>query len=126
MAAAVPGRSNAVADCLSRFPQNETKEDNAFHELLENEVISTVTGYMTVDFGSIKEEEWMDCVKSDHILQEVKRYVSYGWPSRGMVAAELEPFAKVRDELEVENEMLFKKKVHSSQRFDADHLECSS
>ncbi|KAJ1188956.1 hypothetical protein NDU88_005712 [Pleurodeles waltl] len=52
-------------------------------------------GYMTVEFGSIKEEEWMDCVKNDHVLQEVKKYVRDGWPSRGVVAAELEPFAKV-------------------------------
>ncbi|KAJ1189543.1 hypothetical protein NDU88_006288 [Pleurodeles waltl] len=79
-------------------------------DLNESDIVAeSFEGYMTDEFGSIKEEVWKDCEKNDDVIQEVKGYVRDGWPVKCKVAAELEPFAKVRGELEVENEMLFKK-----------------
>ncbi|KAJ1122730.1 hypothetical protein NDU88_001215 [Pleurodeles waltl] len=58
------------------------------------QVFAKELGYMTDEFGSIKEEVWKDCEKNDDVIQEVKGYVRDGWPVKCKVAAELEPFAK--------------------------------
>ncbi|KAJ1110580.1 hypothetical protein NDU88_007930 [Pleurodeles waltl] len=63
---------------------------------------------MSAEFGSIEEDEWRRCDDEDLVLQEVKRYVMDGWPGRNSIAAEIEPYGKVWDELDIENELLFK------------------
>ncbi|KAJ1138093.1 hypothetical protein NDU88_004484 [Pleurodeles waltl] len=64
-------------------------------DLNESDIVAeSFEGYMTDEFGSIKEEVWKDCEKNDDVIQEVKGYVRDGWPVKCKVAAELEPFAK--------------------------------
>ncbi|KAJ1152105.1 hypothetical protein NDU88_004882 [Pleurodeles waltl] len=51
----VTGKSNAVADCLLRLPQDDVKDDNVFQNELDNDIVSVVSGYMTNEFGCIEE-----------------------------------------------------------------------
>ncbi|KAJ1158033.1 hypothetical protein NDU88_010729 [Pleurodeles waltl] len=43
-------------------------------DLNESDIVAeSFEGYMTDEFGSIKEEVWKDCEKNDDVIQEVKR-----------------------------------------------------
>ncbi|KAJ1137248.1 hypothetical protein NDU88_003661 [Pleurodeles waltl] len=55
-------------------------------DLNESDIVAeSFEGYMTEEFGSIKEEVWKDCEKNDDVLQEVKGYVRDGWPVKSLL-----------------------------------------
>ncbi|KAJ1209373.1 hypothetical protein NDU88_004751 [Pleurodeles waltl] len=59
--------------------------------------------------GAVEEKQWLECDHEDLVLQEVKEYVRYGWRSKERLLEEIAPYFKVRDELEVENGLVFKR-----------------
>ncbi|KAJ1196967.1 hypothetical protein NDU88_000830 [Pleurodeles waltl] len=97
----VPRREEALHTPVRA--QDETKEVDVHRDELEIDVVSVVSGYMTSEFSGIEEEKWVKCDEEDLVLQEVKKYLRWGWPDRKRVSAEIAPFQKVMDELEVEN-----------------------
>ncbi|KAJ1126838.1 hypothetical protein NDU88_005244 [Pleurodeles waltl] len=64
---------------------------------------------MSDEFRAIEEKKWVESDQEDSILQEVREYVKYGWPVKGKILEEIAPFFKVRDELEVDDTLLFKR-----------------
>ncbi|KAJ1114755.1 hypothetical protein NDU88_002986 [Pleurodeles waltl] len=69
-------------------------ERGACEGVLECDVVSAVSGYMSAEFGGIDENEWIKCDKEDQVLQEVKKYVREGWPNRRSLTVEVEPYGR--------------------------------
>ncbi|KAJ1206097.1 hypothetical protein NDU88_001507 [Pleurodeles waltl] len=63
---------------------------------------------MTNEFVGTEEEMWKKGDAEDVLLQECKNYLRCGWPDKKRLSEEFIVFHKIKDELEIENELLFK------------------
>ncbi|KAJ1190806.1 hypothetical protein NDU88_000125 [Pleurodeles waltl] len=89
----------ATAKALEQSEQRlRTVQDTDKVKCLESEVVGAMVGsnlnsnaaVKHTTAGSIEENEWIRCDKEDLVLQEVKKYVREGWPSRRSVTVDVE------------------------------------
>lgn len=94
----VPGSMNNVADYLSRAPV-ECGEDSP----LPKETI------LEIELPAVAQDQWESQMKQDRDLEEVKKLVINGWPSKCKDLPEgLQCFWNVRDDLSIEGSLLLK------------------
>ncbi|KAJ1194685.1 hypothetical protein NDU88_003971, partial [Pleurodeles waltl] len=73
------------------------------------DIVSMVSEFIANEFKAVEEKEWFEKDQEDLVLQQVKGYVRSGWPKKESILEEVAPFFKIREELEIENDLLFKK-----------------
>ncbi|KAJ1206736.1 hypothetical protein NDU88_002137 [Pleurodeles waltl] len=88
--------------------------------MLDLDAVSVVSEFVSDEIRAIEEKQWLECDHKDSVLQEVKQYMMMGWPEKKEILEEIAPFFKVKDELEIESVLVFKRgncvppKVHQS------------
>ena len=98
-----PGKEMYIADTLSRAYLPNTARSTAEKE--------TETIHMIDDLpiSAQSHELIVKTMAEDQSLQVVKQYVLHGWPdNKSQVKPEAHPYFNVRDELTVENDILFR------------------
>ncbi|KAJ1179703.1 hypothetical protein NDU88_004937 [Pleurodeles waltl] len=78
------------------------------YEYGDSDIVSVVSEFVSEEFKAIEEKDWFDKDQEDLTLQDVRQYLRVGWPRKECIMEEVMPFFKVRDDLEIENELVFK------------------
>jgi len=93
------GKSNTLADFLSRFPVWERERLDELSEQNEARIRA-----IQLESIELSEQVLREKTSSDSTLQLVKRFITQGWPAKvDDVEAPLRPFWHKRDELTVED-----------------------
>lgn len=92
----VTGRTNYIADALSRRPVEEANSNE--------QTVSTCI--ITNDFGLVTVPELLQATGEDRMLKEVMELVKDEWRSK--VDVELKPYYLVRHELSIMDDLLFR------------------
>ena len=99
----IPGRSNVIADSLSRVTPLEFQDSNAEKDILAVNFLQ---------YSSIEERERDEVLQEtnkDKELQSLKHYISTGWPVKiSQIPVSLHPYWNFRDELMIESGILMK------------------
>ncbi|KAJ1192400.1 hypothetical protein NDU88_001707 [Pleurodeles waltl] len=78
-------------------------------DTVDMDFVAVVSDFISDEFKGIDEKKWVESDREDSVLQEVKEYVKNGWPGKEKVLEEFAPFFSMKDELEIENTLLFKR-----------------
>ena len=85
------GKSNAVADALSRLPVDCSFTDDV--------VNSNVVNALFVNLSAFTVDEVDNASKQDHVMIKVRDFNNNGWPRRNVMDERLLPYFAVRNEL---------------------------
>ena len=115
----IPGNFNKVADALSRV--SPSRSEHSQEELAVRAVnILTVSNIQQRD-----KEALCEATREDAELQALSRLISNGWPQkRSNVLKSLQPYWNYRDEITVEDGILFKnRKILIPEKLKSEYLE---
>lgn len=101
----LPGKSNVIADILSRYTKSEKVDDkpDVFDKTV---VIHSLNNQLAM--SEVKKQKFRDAMKQDPMLQKIVTYVHEGWPShKKLLSWEEKMFYKVRDNILYEKGLLF-------------------
>ena len=101
----IQGKTNVIADALSRMTLNNNNSSTPHNDTISiDEVLCSNVQISTTGIEKIRQET------SKYVtLQHLKRIITYGWPeTRRDCSKNLHMFWNYRDELSVENQMVFK------------------
>ena len=105
----ISGGKNNRADYLSRFPSNdeviEYENCDDQDEDKEECLIATID---TPEMRVSTQEEWVKALEEDQVLQQVRTYVSTGWPREKNLSPVVQPYVKVADEISIEDGVLIR------------------
>jgi len=96
----LPGKYMYVTDYLSR---NYVKREDKGYEL--SDVVHTLDE-VEIQFKNDKENEFVECTKSDEVLGKVLEFVKKGWPKKCNSEGELRYYYKIKNELIMSNELI--------------------
>ena len=98
----VSGKKIGLADCLSRFPQQQTPTDE---EMMDDELMVCVADTLSCKIHNRLQE----ATEQDENLQEVKRCVIHGWPStRSECSNVISLYYEYQDEISTYNGVLYR------------------
>ncbi|XP_078503492.1 fibrocystin [Lissotriton helveticus] len=96
----IPGSRNKVADYLSRAAAMELAEE-------EKEEGEEMVALMEDPEKVISNQEWNDAYQADKSLQEVKGYITGGWPEKRRLSGDMRKYFEVREELSLGDKGVF-------------------
>ena len=101
----IEGKTNVIADALSRMTLNNNNSSTPHYDTISiDEVLCSNIQISTTGIDKIRQE-----TSKNVTLQHLKRIITYGWPeTRRDCSKNLHIFWNYRDELSVENQMVFK------------------
>lgn len=100
----LPGKSNVLADLLSRQVNNETNE-KCDSELERSVMVHSLSNQ--INMSESKKLEFKTATENDEVLKSVVRYIYEGWPMYKSLNNEVKPYHKIKDELSFEDGLLF-------------------
>lgn len=98
----LPGKYMYVADFLSRnYIKREEKSDETMQDIVHT------LNELEIKFENDKEKEFRLATSRDEVLNQVCGYLKNEWPKKCTSREELKHFYKLRNEIILENEMLY-------------------
>ena len=101
----VPGTTLCTADTLSRSPVNNPDEDGTLQEAA-NAYVNMVM--MSIPATPERLKEIQTEQDRDEVCKKVKEFCQTSWPDNSVLKGELNSYAKVKDELSVNEDLLLR------------------
>ena len=102
----VPGKKLCTADTLSRAPIAEPGPNSvAFQNELEL-FMEAVTSSLPTSHNRL--QEYCDEQKTDPVCSRIRNYCTSGWPDISQIPLDLKPYAEIRSELSLCNDILLR------------------
>ena len=118
----IKDKTSVIADALSRMTMNNNNSSTPYNDNISIDEVCSNVQISTTGLEKIRQE-----TSKDVTLQHLKHIINYGWPeTRRECSKDLHMFWNYRDELSVENQMMFKVDRIVVSHITAHKLETSS